>query len=182
MFWSWCGVGVYSPRAGVESESKILISVHHCLELVDFAAFFEETSPDTVPHEVFFRRTNALKQLHINFFQKQLHPKLIHLKCFFQKQLCPHTAVLLLALYNYLDLVAPRLVSLYNVWFHFTRFTFCSGCVSYSSSTHRAPGKKATVPIYKVLVRPGRESNSRPTSTEVDALTTRTQASPGSPE
>jgi len=68
----------------VESESKILVSVHHCLELVDFTAFFEETSPDTVPHEVFFRRTNALKKLRINFFQKQLHPKLIHLKCFFR--------------------------------------------------------------------------------------------------
>jgi len=30
--------------------------------------------------------------------------------------------------------------------------------------------------IYKVLVRPGRESNSRPTSTEADALTTRPRA------
>jgi len=44
-------------------------------------------------------------------------------------------------------------------------------------STHRAPGKKATVPIYKVLVKPGRElSNSRPTSTEAEAHTTRPQA------
>jgi len=34
-----------------------------------------------------------------------------------------------------------------------------------------APGKKkATVPIYKVLVRSGRDSNPRPTSTKADAL------------
>jgi len=31
--------------------------------------------------------------------------------------------VLLLALYNYNGLVAPRL-SLYNFWFHFNRFAF----------------------------------------------------------
>jgi len=30
-----------------------------------------------------------------------------------------------------------------------------------SSSAHRAPGKNATAPIYKVLVRPGRDSNPR---------------------
>jgi len=36
-----------------------------------------------------------------------------------------------------------------------------SECVPCSSPAHRAPGKKAAVPIYKVLVRPGRESNSR---------------------
>jgi len=33
-----------------------------------------------------------------------------------------------------------------------------------SSSAHLAPGKKATVPIWKVLIRPGRESNFRPTA------------------
>ena len=52
----------------------------------------------------------------------------------------------------------------------------CSGCVPCSSSAHRAPGKKAAVPIYKFLVSPGRETNSRPTSTEADALTTRPRA------
>jgi len=39
----------------------------------------------------------------------------------------------------------------------------CEGTIS---STHRAPAEKDTVPIKKVLVRPGRESNSRPTSTD----------------
>ena len=39
---------------------------------------------------------------------------------------------------------------------------------------HRALGNKAT--IYKVLVWPGRESKSRPTSTEADALTTKRRA------
>ena len=81
---------------------------------------------------------------------------------------------LLLALYNYNGLVAPGL-SLYS-GFIFTRFLLCSGCVPCSSSVHRAPGKKATVPICKVLVRPGRESNFRPTSIEADALTTRPRA------
>jgi len=54
-------------------------------------------------------------------------------------------------------------------------------CIPCSSSAHRAPGKKATVPIYKVFVRPGRDSNPRPTSTEADALTTETTGwlSPG---
>jgi len=51
-----------------------------------------------------------------------------------------------------------------------------SGCVPSSSSVHRAHGKKATIPIYKVLVRPGRKANSRPTSTEADALTARPRA------
>jgi len=74
---------------------------------------------------------------------------------------------LLLALYNYNGLVAPRL-SLYNVWFHFARYSARSGCAPCSSSAHRAPGKKATVPIYMVWVRPGQESNPRPTSTEVE--------------
>ena len=49
-------------------------------------------------------------------------------------------------------------------------------CSVLCSSVHRAPGKKATVPIYKVLVRPGQESTSRPTSTEADALTTTPRA------
>ena len=35
-------------------------------------------------------------------------------------------------------------------------FCCCSGWVPCSSSVHRAPGKKAAVPIYKVLVRPKR--------------------------
>ena len=68
----------------------------------------------------------------------------------------------MLALYNYNGFVTPRL-SLYNF-----RFILCSGCVPCSSSAHRAPGKKGTVPIYKVLVRPGQESNSPPTNTEVE--------------
>jgi len=45
-----------------------------------------------------------------------------------------------------------------------------------SSSAYRAPCKKAAVPIYKVLVRPGRKSNFRPTSNQADALTTRPRA------
>ena len=77
---------------------------------------------------------------------------------------------LLLVLYNYNGLVAPRL-TLYDV-----RFVLCSGCVPCSSSAHRGPGKKAAVPIYKVLARPGQESNSGHTSTEADALTTRPRA------
>jgi len=51
-----------------------------------------------------------------------------------------------------------------------------SGCVPCSFSARRAPGKKATVPINKVLVRLGRVELS-PYSTEADALTTR----PGGP-
>jgi len=45
-----------------------------------------------------------------------------------------------------------------------------------SSSAYCAPGKKVTVPIYKVCARHGRESKSWPTSTEADTLTTRQQA------
>jgi len=78
--------------------------------------------------------------------------------------------VLLLALYNYSGLEAPRL-SLYNVWCVLGVFP-----AALPHTVRRAPGKKATVPIYKVLARPGRESNSRPTSTEADALTTTPQA------
>jgi len=37
-------------------------------------------------------------------------------------------------------------------------------------AVYRAPGKKATVPIYKVLVGAGRESISRPTSTEAGSF------------
>jgi len=37
---------------------------------------------------------------------------------------------------------------------------------SRSSSVHRAPDKKATVPLYKVLARTGLESNSRPTAAQ----------------
>jgi len=43
---------------------------------------------------------------------------------------------------------------------------------SRSYSTHRDPGKKAI----KVLVRPGREANFKPSSTETDALPTRSPA------
>jgi len=78
---------------------------------------------------------------------------------------------LLVALYNYNGLVAPGL-RLHNFWVIYTRVVLCSVCVPCSSSVHRAPGKKATVPIDKVLVRPGQESNSRPTSTEADTLAT----------
>ena len=87
---------------------------------------------------------------------------------------------LLLALCNYNGLIAPRL-NFYDFRFQFTCFfCCCSGWVPCSSSVHRPSGKKAAVPIYKVLVRPGWESNSRPTSTEADALTTRPRAVKGS--
>ena len=82
---------------------------------------------------------------------------------------------LLLALYNYNGLVAPRL-NFYSFRFHFTCLFLLLFWVPCSSSVHRASDKKAAVPTYKVLVRPGRESNSRPTSTEADALTTRPRA------
>jgi len=59
---------------------------------------------------------------------------------------------LLLALYNCSSLAAPGL-SLYNSW-----FVLSSGCVPCRSSAHRGPGKKAAVPLYKVLVKPGQES------------------------
>ena len=62
---------------------------------------------------------------------------------------------LFLPLYNYNGLEAPGL-SLYNSGFIFTRYVLCSGCVHCSSSVHHVPGKKSTVPIYMVLVRPGR--------------------------
>ena len=84
---------------------------------------------------------------------------------------------LLLALYNYNGLVAPGL-SLYS-GFIFTRFLLCSGCVPCSSgcvpcSFFRTPC--AWQEGYKVLVRPGRESNFRPTSIAADALTTTPRA------
>jgi len=43
----------------------------------------------------------------------------------------------------------------------------------YNSSAQRSRGRKATVPIYKVLAWPVCEPNSRPTSTEADARTTK---------
>ena len=64
-----------------------------------------------------------------------------------------------LALYNYNGLVVPRL-SFYIVWFHLARYSARSGCVPCSSSTQRAPGKKATVSIYKILVRPAAKSRT----------------------
>jgi len=76
----------------------------------------------------------------------------------------------LFALYNYNGLVGPGL-SLYKFW-----FVLSSGCIPCGFSAHRGPGKKAAVTIYKVLVRPGRESNSRPASTVADALNTRPRA------
>jgi len=39
-------------------------------------------------------------------------------------------------------------------------------------AAYREPGMKATVPIYKVLVRPDQESISKPASIETGALTT----------
>ena len=70
---------------------------------------------------------------------------------------------LLLAFYNYHGLVAPRL-SLYNFCFLIYSFCLCSGFVPCSSSAHRVPGDKSTVPIYKVLVRPGREARVVPST------------------
>ena len=46
------------------------------------------------------------------------------------------------------------------------------------SSAHRAAGQKDTAPIYRVLVRPKRESYSRPANTEADELTTGPAGSP----
>jgi len=76
-----------------------------------------------------------------------------------------------MALYNHNDLVAPRL-SLHNVYSSliWLGFVLWSGYVPCNSSGHREHGKKAAVPIYKVLARPGRESTSRPTSPDADAL------------
>jgi len=61
-----------------------------------------------------------------------------------------------LALYNYYGLVAPRL-SLHNFWFHINSACFyVLREFPAALSAHRAPGEKAAVPMYKVLVRPGR--------------------------
>jgi len=79
---------------------------------------------------------------------------------------------LLLALYNYNGLCSAT-TELVQFLGSFHSVCFCVPC---SSSAHRAPGKKAAVPIYKLMVRLGRKSNSRPTSTEADALTTRPRA------
>jgi len=48
-----------------------------------------------------------------------------------------------------------------------------------SSSAHRAPGKKAAAPIYNALVRPGRESNSRPHNSLAKECVTRQKAKRG---
>ena len=65
-------------------------------------------------------------------------------------------------------------MSVYKVCYHLNLFEFLdSPC---SSSTHRGLGKKATVTLQKFLKRPGRESNSRLTSTEADAFTTMSRA------
>ena len=83
---------------------------------------------------------------------------------------------LLLALYDCNGLVAPGL-SLNNFWVHFNSVCFLVVFPAALPYTVRhAPGKRATVPIYKVLVTPSQESNSRPTRTEADALTTRPRA------
>ena len=50
---------------------------------------------------------------------------------------------------------------------------FCVPDNPCNSSDNRAPGKKSTAPIYKILVGPGRQSNAWPTSTEADVLITR---------
>jgi len=71
----------------------------------------------------------------------------------------------LLALYN--NGFIERLPSLYNFWCHFTRFVF----VFPAALPHRAPKTKA----YSTK-RPGRKSNSRHTSSDADALTTRSRA------
>jgi len=63
--------------------------------------------------------------------------------------------VVLMTLCNYSGLVAPRL-SLHDVWYRLTRFALFSGCAPCSTSAHRALGKKVTVPICMVLIRPGR--------------------------
>jgi len=80
----------------------------------------------------------------------------------------------LLALYNYNSLVAPEL-SLHNFWFHFTR-VFCVFWVCpCSSSAHRALGKEATVPVYKVLARvpfQNRPIHNRPLTTDHSKQTT----------
>jgi len=82
-----------------------------------------------------------------------------------------------MTLYNYTGLVAPRL-SLYNVCFHFTQFCVLDvlpvGLVrklQYQFTT--GVQNLHTYKIYKVMVRSGRESKSRFTSTEAGALATR---------
>jgi len=66
---------------------------------------------------------------------------------------------------------------LHNFWFHINSACFyVLREFPAALSAHRAPGEKTAVPIYKVLVRPGREANSRTTSTEADALTYRPRA------
>jgi len=72
----------------------------------------------------------------------------------------------LMALYNYSGLMASRR-SLFNVLVSFEPICFAFWIVPSSSSAHCAPGKKAALSIYKVLVGPGAEA---------DALTTRSRA------
>ena len=61
-------------------------------------------------------------------------------------------AFLLMALSKGSGLVAPQLSFFVQCPVLFDSVLFlCSGCVKCSSSAHRAPGKKATVPIYMVL-------------------------------
>jgi len=65
-----------------------------------------------------------------------------------------------------------NLISLYYFRLFMTPSTFqSSDCVPCSSSAHCAPGTKATVPMDKVFVTPGREFSTRHrlTSTELDA-------------
>ena len=59
---------------------------------------------------------------------------------------------MLFVFYKYSGPVAPRLslcIRSVCIWLGLL-------CVPRSTSAHRAPGKKATAPIYKVLERPGR--------------------------
>ena len=69
------------------------------------------------------------------------------------------------------NLVMPRLSFLHLV--PFDSFCFAFWVVPAALPHTPGTGKKATIPLYKVLVRPGRESNSRNASTEANALTTR---------
>jgi len=57
----------------------------------------------------------------------------------------------------------PRIGVQQRMWVHWRKRLEPRGLdASRSYSTQRAPGKKAAAPVFKVLVRPGREANSRP--------------------
>jgi len=58
-----------------------------------------------------------------------------------------------MALYIYNGLVASRPSLMFNAWYDFIWYILCSDCVVCSSPAHRAPDKKSTVRIHKVLVR-----------------------------